>query len=77
MKTKKTKIILITVCLTAFLLCILTSVYAVRKLNKYHLELNISDETITLEYGVDEMPEVTALCKGTLLHRNGIPVKVR
>lgn len=74
MKVQKNKIIIIT--LIALLLCILATVvsFSIWKLNKYHLELNISDENITLEYGVDDMPEITAICKGTLLDRKGTPV---
>lgn len=59
----------------AFLLCAIASVFAVWKLNKYHLELSVSEKTITLEYGVDKMPKITALCKGTLINRKGTPVK--
>lgn len=59
----------------AFLLCAIASVFAVWKLNKYHLELSVSEKTITIEYGVDKMPEITALCKGSLINRKGTPVK--
>lgn len=69
----KKKIIIIA--LVALLICILSSIFTIWKLNKYHLELSISEKTITLEYGVDEMPEITALCKGTLINRKGTPVK--
>ena len=69
----KKKIIIITS--IAFLLCVITSIFAVWKLNKYYLELNVSEKTITIEYGVDEMPEITALCKGSLINRKGTPVK--
>lgn len=70
---KKKKIIIIAS--VAALFCILASIFTVWKLNKYHLELSISEKNITLEYGVDEMPEITALCKGTLINRKGTPVK--
>ena len=69
----KKKIIIITS--IAFILCAIASIFAVWKLNKYHLELSVSEKTITLEYGVDKMPEITALCKGTLINRKGTPVK--
>ena len=72
-KQKKKKIIIIVS--IAFLICAIASVFAVWKLNKYHLELSVSEKTITMEYGVDELPEITALCKGTLINRKGTPVK--
>ena len=72
-KRKKKKIIIIAS--VAFLLCAIASVFTVWKLNKYYLELNVSEKTITIEYGVDKMPEITALCKGTLINRKGTPVK--
>lgn len=70
--TKKKKMILITS--LSVLLCILAAIAAVWKFNKYSLVLSVTDEVITLEYGVDKMPEITALCKGSLIHRKGIPV---
>lgn len=71
--TKKKKIILITA--ISILLCILAAIGVVWKFNKYSLVLSVTDEMITLEYGVDKMPEITALCKGSLINRKGIPVK--
>ena len=71
---KKTVII---IALVSLFLCSLASVFIIWKLNKYFLELNISEKTITLEYGVDELPEITALCKGTLINRKGTPVKTK
>lgn len=73
MKTQKKKIIIIAS--VALLLCIIAAGFTVWKLNKYHLELSISEKITTLEYGIDEMPEITALCKGTLINRKGTPVK--
>lgn len=70
---KKKKIILITT--ISVLLCILAAIGAVWKFNKYSLVLSETDEVITLEYGVDKVPEITALCKGSLLNRKGSPVK--
>ena len=51
------------------------SILTIWKLNKYHLELNISKKTITLEYGLDKMPKITALCKGSIINKKGTPVK--
>ena len=73
MKAKKQKKILVLL-LTAVLSCLSIAAFAILKFNTYHLELNIPNETIVLEYGVDELPEVTALCKGSLLNRKGIPI---
>ena len=63
------------IALTAVLVCAIAAVVVVFQMNTYYLELNIPEETITLEYGVDEMPEVTALCKGTIINKEGTPVK--
>ena len=71
----KKKWIIIT--LASLLICILTAGFAIWRLNKYHLELSISKKDIVLEYGVDEMPKITALCKGTLINRKGTPVKTK
>lgn len=70
--TKKRKIILITS--ISVLLCILATIGAVWKFNKYSLVLSVADKVITLEYGVDKVPEITALCKGSLINRKGTPV---
>ena len=74
-KLQKKTVIIIT--LVALFLCILVSIFTIWKLNKYYLELNISEKTITIEYGVDELPEITALCKGTLINRKGTPIKTK
>ncbi len=71
--SKKKKIILITS--ISILLCIFATIGAVWKLNKYSLVLSVADKVVTLEYGVDQMPEITALCKGSLINRKGTPVK--
>jgi len=71
--SKKQKIIIISS--IAALLLIITAVLVIWKCNKYSLVLNVTSETITLEYGIDEMPEITALCKGSLINRKGTPVK--
>ncbi len=59
-----------------FLLLIITSFILV-KTNRYHLELSIPEKEIYLEYNVDELPEVTALYKGSVFHRNGNPIDVK
>lgn len=71
--TKKKKIILITT--ISALLCILVAIGIVWKFNKYSLVLSITDKVITIEYGRDKLPEINALCKGSLINRKGTPVK--
>ena len=61
--------------LAGLLLLILTSIFTIWKMNRYYLELSISDKIITLEYGIDKIPKITALCKGTIINRKGSPVK--
>lgn len=48
-------------------------------LNKYHIEMSRPEEdAVEVAYGEEfKMPEVTALYKGSLLHRKGTPVEVR
>ena len=73
MRKRKTKPLLITlVCIFVF---IVIAAIAILKMNTYSLQLSVSDNPIILEYGVDKMPEITALCKGSLIGRDGIPVK--
>lgn len=64
------------IALAATLLLVIAASVFIWKTNEYSLVLNIPEETITLEYGVDEIPEVTALYKGTLLNRQGKPIEV-
>lgn len=64
------------IALVAILLLVIGAFVFVWKTNKYSLVLNIPEETITLEYGIDEIPEVTALYKGTLLNTQGKPIEV-
>lgn len=71
----KTKTILLIFSATV-LLCLFATCFGIWKFNTYSLELNISEQVITLEYGVDKMPTVTAVCKGSLLQKKGTPVKV-
>lgn len=74
MKTKRShKYIVISI--FTLLLCMLAALLAVKKINRYYLEFDVSEDTIYLEYGVDEMPEINALCKGTLINRKGTPVE--
>ena len=70
--TKKTKIIFIVA--ISVLLSILATIGFVWKFNRYSLALSITDKVITIEYGTDKIPEVTALCKGSLINRKGTPV---
>lgn len=74
MKQKSQKINLI-ILLLALITCLLIAAFAILKFNTYHLELSIPNETIVLEYGIDELPEVTAICKGSILNRKGVPVE--
>lgn len=71
--TKKKKIwILIPIII---LITLLAAFIAIIHFNEYTLALSIPEKTIHLEYGVDEMPKVTAVCKGTLINRKGTPVE--
>ena len=71
-KNKKKVIIILISC---FLLILLAGSLIIWKCNKYYLEFNIPEKTITLEYGTDKIPKMTAVCKGTILNRKGSPVK--
>jgi len=62
------------IALVAIIIFVVVAIFTIIKLNTYYLELNIPDEVITLEYGVDEMPDVKALCKGTIINRKGTPI---
>lgn len=73
--TKKKKIILIS--LLAVLVCAIAGVFTIFHLNEYYLELSIKEETTILEYGVDAEPEITALCKGTIINKQGTPVDLQ
>ena len=59
----------------SILICAIAVFIAVITINEYSLVLSIPEETITLEYGVDTLPEVTALCKGTIIRKEGVPVE--
>lgn len=76
MNSQKKKIAVI-VSVIAFVLLLAGAVLAVWKLNTYSLELSISEETIILEYGVDKVPDITALCKGSIFNREGTPVQTK
>lgn len=71
-KTKKGIIITISISV----LCISAAGFILWKLNTYSLELSISQKTITLEYGVDEVPQITGVRKGSLFNKKGTPVKI-
>ena len=77
MKIPKKKYVLIA--LLAVVICVLAAVVVLIKVNTYSLELSISDgEKIYLEYGKDkELPEVTAVYKGTLFNKKGTSVEVQ
>lgn len=45
-------------------------------INVYSLELSIPNEPVTLEYGIDSLPDVTALYKGTIFNKQGRPIEV-
>lgn len=61
----------ITICI-----CGIAAVGVIWKLNKYSLVLNIDEQVTTLEYGIDRLPKISALCKGTLINRKGIPLEL-
>ena len=69
---KKKKILLITV--LSALLCVIVAIGIIWKFNRYSLVLSVEDDVITIEYGVDKIPEIHALCKGSLINRKGTPV---
>ena len=77
MKIPKKKYVLIA--LLAVVICVLAAVVVLIKVNTYSLELSISDgEKIYLEYGKDkELPEVTAVYKGTIFNKKGTSVEVQ
>lgn len=66
-KSKKTYI-LISVAVLIILAALLFTI------NFYYLELNVPEKTITLEYGVDEMPDIKVLRK-TIIDKKGTPLK--
>lgn len=74
MKTQKKKLhwSIVPLFLLIFHIALLVAIFT---LNEYSLVLSIPEKTIELEYGVDTLPDVTALCRGTLLSTKGIPVE--
>lgn len=53
----------------------LVAAFILTNITTYTLEFNESEDQITIEYGVDEqLPEITAICKGNYLQRGGIEV---
>lgn len=71
MPKKKKMIFIATI---SALLTILAAIGFVWKFNRYSLVLSITNKVITIEYGADKVPDVTALCKGSLINRKGTPV---
>lgn len=59
------------------LLLLIATFFILVKMNHYYLELSIPEKEIYLEYNVEELPEVTALYKGSVFHRNGKPIDVK
>ncbi|MGN0267793.1 MAG: immunoglobulin-like domain-containing protein, partial [Lachnospiraceae bacterium] len=57
------------------IIAVLAGIFLIFYNNTYSLTFDDSGEAITLEYGVDtKLPELTAVCKGNLLHRKGVTV---
>ena len=57
------------------IIAVMALAYYLTNYTTYTLTWSDDSQEITLEYGVDtEIPQVTAICKGNMLHRNGIPV---
>ena len=52
--------------------CAIGGLVAIFSLNEYSLVLSIPEETVFIEYGTNTLPEVTALCKGTILKKEGV-----
>lgn len=73
-KKKRRMLIPLAISAVSIILFLIAGI-AIWKLNTYSLILSVSDETIVLEYGVDELPEITALCKGSLINKKGEPVE--
>ena len=74
MKTTKRKIHWLALPLI-ILFCSVASLITIFTLNEYSLVLSIPEKITYLEYGVDSLPDVTALCRGTILSTQGIPVE--
>lgn len=50
--------------------------FTIFKFNTFFLELSVPDKVIYVEYGVDTMLEIHALCKGTMINKKGTPVEM-
>ncbi len=72
LKKNKKKILIAAI---ALLVCIAAAIITIFQLNEYYLELSLPEDTITLEYGVDPVPEITAICKGTIINKEGTPIE--
>lgn len=55
-------------------LCLLAGIVYTYYQNQYYLELNIEETETILEYGVDELPEVTGLMIGSTFDQEGISI---
>lgn len=74
MKTSKRKLHWLALPLI-ILFCSVASLITIFTLNEYSLVLSIPEKITYLEYGVDSLPDVTALCRGTILSTQGVPVE--
>ena len=74
MNQQKQKKFFFLIALISVIIFSVVAILIIIEWNTYYLELNIPNKIITLEYGVDEMPEVKALCKGILFNRKGTPI---
>lgn len=68
------KIKKILIIIASIVILIAAAVVTIFQLNQYYLELSVAEEVTTLEYGMDELPEITAICKGTILNKEGTPI---
>ena len=72
MNLQKKKVFLISG-IIAFV-CLISGILYTYYKNEYRLELSFDEEVTILEYGVDELPEVTGTCFGTTYNQQGVPV---
>ncbi len=78
MEAQQKKQTVITVIAMIAIIGALIAAFILTNITTYTLEFNESEDTISLEYGVDtQLPEITAICKGNLLNRNGIEVAAK
>ena len=72
MNLQKKKILSITG--IAALVCLLIGIVYTYYQNQYSLELNIEEDVTILEYGTNELPEVTGVMIGSIYNKEGIAV---